>query len=523
MLDRSSEAPVVEASDGMVSSAFRARDAAGFGLESLRRHAAIVGLSILLFTGVALAFVALRSPTYTAATLLLAYNRQISAGQDAVVLPGTADIPLVQNQIEMLQSGNVLLKVIGQLALDREPANGESNWSVGALLDRYWPWSVPALTKDQRRTFLLEQLRRNLKGKRVGASHVISLSFEARNPQYAARVANEIARTYMQELSRAWDAGTTRSPALRERYRSLGPSAYIVAKAVPPIRADGPPAYLILIGAVVAGALLGAAAAFLIDFFDDTFRSADQVESVVGLPCLAVIPRIEGMRARRRRSRPTAIGTAASGLNLPDTQGWSLPYGRALRRLVAAITDPSLPELRCIGVTAADAGEGATTIAIGLAQSLAAAGKKVLVIDAVPEHTSARNWWIGDKDREAAGSRSVRGSESAGGSCDLKGRFNVVAVERTSDADPYSVCPQAMESRIKGALNQYDMVIIDLPSLASGPGARAVAQIVDGFLLVVRWGQTESELVQQAIQSAGEAQTKFIGIALNAVDERALR
>src|SRR6185312_4415161 len=116
-----------------------------------------------------------------------------------------------------------------------------------------------------------------------------------------------------------------------------------------------------------------------------------------------------------------------------------------------------------------------------------------------------------------------RGSESAGGSCDLKGRFNVVAVERTSDADPYSVCPQAMESRIKGALNQYDMVIIDLPSLASGPGARAVAQIVDGFLLVVRWGQTESELVQQAIQSAGEAQTKFIGIALNAVDERALR
>jgi len=45
MLDRSSEAPVVEASDGMVSSAFRARDAAGFGLESLRRHAAIVGLT----------------------------------------------------------------------------------------------------------------------------------------------------------------------------------------------------------------------------------------------------------------------------------------------------------------------------------------------------------------------------------------------------------------------------------------------------------------------------------------------
>jgi Mrp family chromosome partitioning ATPase len=208
---------------------------------------------------------------------------------------------------------------------------------------------------------------------------------------------------------------------------------------------------------------------------------------------------------------------------LSDTQDWSLPYGRALRRLVAAITDPSLPELRSIGVTAADAGEGATTIAIGLAQSLAATGKNVLVIDAVPEHPSARNWWTGDKDWGAASPRNLRGSERAGGGFDVKGRLAVVPIERTSDVDPYSVCPKAMESRIKEALNQYDMVIIDLPSLASGPGARAVAQIVDGFLLVVKWGQTDSELVWQAIQSAGEAQTKFIGIALNAADERALR
>ncbi len=523
MLDRSSEAPVVEASAGMDSSAFSASATAGFGLESLRRHAAIVGLGVLLFIGMGLAFVALRSPTYTASTLLLVYNRQISTGQDAVVLPGSADIPLVQNQIEMLQSGNVLVKVIGQLGLDRESASTESDWSVGVLIDRFWPWPAAALTKDQRRTFLLEQLRRKLKEKRVGASHLISLSFKARDPQHAARVANEIAKTYMQELSRAWDVGTTRSPALRELYRSLGPSAYIVSKAEPPTRSDGPAAYLILIGAAVAGALLGAAAALLVDFFDNTFRSADQVESVVGLPCLAVIPRIGGTRARRRGRGPPAMGTAASGLGWPDTQDRSLPYGRALRQLVAVIQDPSLPELRSIGVTAADAGEGATTIAIGLAQSLAAAGKKVLVIDAVPEHPSARNWWIGDNDCGSASSRNVRCSDSAGDAFDMKGGLNVVPLERTSDVDPYSVCPQALESRIKGALNQYDMVIIDLPSLASGPGARTVAQIVDGFLLVVRWGQTDSELVRQAIQSTGEAQAKFIGIALNAADERALR
>jgi polysaccharide biosynthesis transport protein len=523
MLDRSSEAPVVATSDATGSPPLSRRANAGFGLHSLRRHAAIMWLCVLSFTGLGLAFVTLRPAAYSASTLLLVYNRQISTGQDAVVLPGSADIPLVQNQIEMLQSGNVLMKVIDALALDRASADTGPDWSIGVLLDRLWPWPAPALTKDQRRTVLLEQLRRKLKGKRVGASHLISLSFKARDPQSAARIVNEIAKTYMHELSRAWDVGTTRSPALRELYQSLGPSAYIVSRAVPPTRPDGPAAYVILIGAAAAGVLLGAATALLVDFFDNTFRGADQVESVVGLPCLAVIPRIKGTRARRRRRAPLAMGPTANGLNWSDTQDGSLPYGRALRRLAAAIQDPSLPELRSVGVTAADAGEGATTIAIGLAQSLAAAGKKVLVIDAVPEHRSASNWWAGDKNCRAAGPRSACGSKGAGDVIGVKGGLNVIPVERTSDVDPYSICPEELENCVEGALNRYDMVIIDFPSLASGPVARSVARTVDGFLLVVRWGQTDSELVRQAIQSTGEAQAKFIGIALNAADERALR
>ena len=41
----------------------------------------------------------------------------------------------------------------------------------------------------------------------------------------------------------------------------------------------------------------------------------------------------------------------------------------------------------------------------------------------------------------------------------------------------------------------YDLVIVDMPALATGPDVRAAAQSLDGFLLVVKWGATESELV----------------------------
>jgi Mrp family chromosome partitioning ATPase len=64
------------------------------------------------------------------------------------------------------------------------------------------------------------------------------------------------------------------------------------------------------------------------------------------------------------------------------------------------------------------------------------------------------------------------------------------------------------------------MVIVDMPALAAGPDVRAASRWVDGYLLVVKWGATESELVRQALRSAGEARPKFAGAILNMADEQ---
>ena len=69
----------------------------------------------------------------------------------------------------------------------------------------------------------------------------------------------------------------------------------------------------------------------------------------------------------------------------------------------------------------------------------------------------------------------------------------------------------------------YDLVIVDMPALATGPDVRAAAQSLDGFLLVVKWGATESELIRQALRSAGEARPKFVGAVLNMADDGMMR
>ena len=83
---------------------------------------------------------------------------------------------------------------------------------------------------------------------------MITVAYKASEPTKAARVVNTVVRVYLQELVRASDAG---SPALREVFQSLGPSAFLVSDAQPPIRPDGPPTLWIAIGAACGGAFVG--------------------------------------------------------------------------------------------------------------------------------------------------------------------------------------------------------------------------------------------------------------------------
>jgi polysaccharide biosynthesis transport protein len=95
-------------------------------------------------------------------------------------------------------------------------------------------------------------------------------------------------------------------------------------------------------------------------------------------------------------------------------------------------------------------------------------------------------------------------------------------VERSSEA-PSSISAPSLDGVLGRAKGTYDFVIVDMPALAAGPDVRAAAQSLDGFLLVVKWGVTASELVRQALQSAGEARPRFIGAVLNMADEKTMK
>ena len=161
-----------------------------FGLGSLRSRKSLLAFSTIAFLTIGLLYAAFRPTTYTASSQLLVYIRQIQTGADLAILPGRADLPLVQNQIELLRSGNVLIKTVETLKL----YNGR-RIRGDALARRFdTPLEGAAFSAA------LDTLRRKLSIRQVGTSHMITVAYKASEPAKAARVVNTVIRIYLQEL-----------------------------------------------------------------------------------------------------------------------------------------------------------------------------------------------------------------------------------------------------------------------------------------------------------------------------------
>lgn len=492
-----------------------------FGLSSIRRHTRMLWLSCGLFVAATLIYASVRPLTFTAAVQLLVYDRQIATGPLAVILPGSVDIPLLQNQVELLGSRAVLARAIDALNLTQDPEfASHSRGVLQSLKDLIF--SQPASPADeQSRTFgvTLEALRRKLTIKQSGASHLVQVSFKASDPQKALRIVDQITRSYLEERTHVLDE----RPTLRELHQGLGPIATVISRAKAPIRPDGLPIGMLLVGAALLGFGAGAIGAVLRDVLDNTIHTPEQLEYCAGLECISVLPRLGSeKRVREPRQGPTPDRAAPiEEASIPADSDPAI-LARALRRVAAAIEDNRLQNLQSLGVTSSVPLEGTSTVAFHLAKLVSRAGRRVLLIDASCQQsdTEAGRTMPSVTSGPAGSNESQRPPES-GAVTDGQASLRVVQLGARSDADRWSDWAR-LKDVVREATCSDELVIVDLPSLASGADVRVAADAIDGLLLVVKWGATDSDLVRQAVRSSGEAYAKFVGAVLNMAGERTI-
>ena len=71
--------------------------------------------------------------------------------------------------------------------------------------------------------------------------------------------------------------------------------------------------------------------------------------------------------------------------------------------------------------------------------------------------------------------------------------------------------------------NRFSIVIIDLPPIIGLADTVRLAMAADGIALVIRWGRTERQFVQFALDTLRSANVSTIGVILNDIDLKAQR
>ena len=268
--------------------------------------------------------------------------------------------------------------------------------------------------------------------------------------------------------------------------------------------------------------------ALFLEYLDDTVHSTEEVERVLHLPALAVIPSVGGT-ARRRRALPgtTALQKHTNGngtshaellMNIDGRSPLAEAY-RHLRTSVLLSTAGRAP--KSLLVTSSLPGEGKTTTAVNTAISLAQTGASVVIIDADMRRPRLQS--IFDM-RGQEGLSSILSSDVS--------EDEMLAMVRTDEAsglgvltsgpippNPAELLGSDQMRRLLAALQaNYTHVVIDSPPVSSFTDGVLISTMVDGVLLVVHGGRSSRHIVRRSKQLLNDVGAKIFGVVLNNVN-----
>ena len=271
---------------------------------------------------------------------------------------------------------------------------------------------------------------------------------------------------------------------------------------------------------ILFGILLGIGTAMGRAMLDRTLKTPGDVEQVLGVSFLGLIPEFEGSKEQaqlakqpRRRVRGGGSGRELIVHEMP-TSGIA-EASRSIRTNIL-FTAPDKP-YKVMLVTSAAMGEGKTTVACCIAIAMAQTNKRVVIVDCDLRRPRLHRIF---------GKPSDTGLTAA-----LVGEVGEDHIEETEVpnlsvyvAGPHPPNPaellqsERFKTVLKRLMEKFDYVILDSPPVLAVTDAAVLSTLVDGVVMVTRAFQTRKELAQHAVRRLTDIGAHVAGVVLNAVN-----
>jgi len=255
--------------------------------------------------------------------------------------------------------------------------------------------------------------------------------------------------------------------------------------------------------AIVVGCMSAVSVAFLIEYLDDTVKTAEDVEKVMGLTTVGVITRIFPLKE--------------PGDALITTAHPRSPISEAYRVLrtnlqFSGLSNPATTLL----VTSAGPLEGKTTTVANLGVAMAQAGKRVILVDADLRRPTLHKMF---DLPNAVGLTTIFTRDKL----DIEEALSPTGVDglRVLTSGPLPPNPsellgsQRMESIIERLKDNADVILFDSPPVLVAADASVLAAKVAGVLLVVDSGRVRSDICRKGKEALVQVGANILGVVLN--------
>lgn len=273
----------------------------------------------------------------------------------------------------------------------------------------------------------------------------------------------------------------------------------VIEPASEPIRPMSSNKPLIILLSAGIGLSLAVAAAYLLDYLDDTIKDKEEVIELTNTPILGYLSELDFEN----------VG------NLYVAENPRHPNVEEIRNLRTNLEFSGVDQpLKTIFISSTDMEEGKTSVAANLAVIMAQAEKEVILIDADLRRPNIHNFFgftntlgLSEVFRDKLDINDAL-KEWSGGS------VSVVTAGEPPPNPAELLGSKKMTGILKNLEDRADIVIIDGPPFVVTDAA-ILASKADGVLLIFRIGHSRKPAIKAMMEQIDRSGARVIGVALN--------